>query len=67
MGERVTAAAGAVALLVPVPERLTVWGLPLALSAMLSVAVRVPLAEGLKVTLRVQLALAATELPQLLL
>ncbi len=61
-GERL--AAGAV--LAPVPERLTVWGLPLALSAMLSVAVPEPLAEGLKVTLIVQLAPAATELPQLL-
>jgi hypothetical protein len=51
---------------VPVPERLTVWGLPLALSAMLSVAARAPLAEGVKVTLIVQLAPAATELPQVL-
>jgi hypothetical protein len=62
VGERLTAAA----VLVPVPERLTVWGLPGALSAMLSVAVRAPLAEGVKVTLIVQLALAANELPQVL-
>ncbi len=51
---------------VPVPERLTAWGLPLALSATLSEAVQLPLAEGLKVTLIAQLAPAATELPQLL-
>ncbi len=57
-----TPAAGAV----PVPERLTAWGLPLALSAMLSEAVKLPLADGVKVTLIVQLAPAATELPQLL-
>ncbi len=62
VGERV---AGPVAA-VPVPERLTVWGLPLALSAMLSEAVQLPLADGVKVTLIVQLAPAATELPQLL-
>jgi hypothetical protein len=51
----------------PVPERLTAWGLPLALSVMLTEAVRLPLAEGVKVTLIVQLAPPATELPQLLL
>ena len=51
---------------VPVPERVTVCGLPLALSATLSVAERVPLAEGVKVTLVVQLPPAATELPQVL-
>ena len=60
-GERLTPAA---AVLAPVPERPTVWGLPLALSAMLSVAARAPLAEGLKVTLIVHLAPAATELSQ---
>ena len=59
-GERLTAGPG------PVPERLTVWGLPLALSAMLSAAVRAPLADGVKVTLIVQLAPATTELPQVL-
>ena len=62
VGERLTTAA----VLVPVPERLTVWGLPLALSAMLSAAVRAPLADGVKVTLIVQLAPATTELPQVL-
>ena len=51
---------------VPVPDRLTACGLPLALSVMLTEAVRLPLAEGLNVTLIVQLALAATELPQVL-
>jgi hypothetical protein len=55
-------AAGAV----PVPERPTVWGLPLALSLILTEAVRLPLAVGVKVTLIVQLAPAATELPQVL-
>ena len=61
-GERLTTGA----VLVPVPERLTVWGLPLALSAMLSAAVRAPLAEGVKMTLIEQLAPAATELLQVL-
>jgi hypothetical protein len=48
---------------VPVPVKLTVWGLPLALSAMLSAAERDPLAAGVKVTLIVHLPPAATELP----
>ena len=56
VGERLTRAA------VPVPERLTVCGLPLALSVMLSEAVRLPLAEGVNLTLIVQLAPAASEL-----
>jgi hypothetical protein len=47
-----------------VPERLTVCGLPLALSVMLSEAASAPAREGVKVTAIVQLALAATELPQ---
>ena len=51
---------------VPVPLRLALWGLPLALSVMLSEAARLPLAEGVKVTLMVQLPPAATELPQVL-
>ena len=51
---------------VPVPERLTDWGLPVALSAMARAAARLPAAEGVKVTLMVQLAPAASELPQLL-
>jgi hypothetical protein len=59
--ERLTAGA------VPVPERLTACGLPLALSVMLTEAARLPLAKGVKVTLIVQLPPAATELPQVLL
>ena len=59
-GERLTTGA------VPVPVRATVWGLPVALSVRESEAARLPLAEGVKVTLIVQLAPAATELPQLL-
>jgi len=65
VGERLTT--GAVAAVdVPVPERLTVCGLPLALSVMLTEAVRLPLAGGVKVTLIVQWAPAATELPHVL-
>ena len=67
VGERLTRAAAPVsAVCVPVPERLTVCGLPLALSVMITEAVRLPLAAGLKVTLIVQLAPAATELPHVL-
>ena len=51
---------------VPVPERLTVWGLPAELSARLSNAVRLPLAAGVKVKLNVQVDPAGSELPQLL-
>ena len=51
---------------VPVPERLADWGLPVALSVMARAAPRLPATEGVKVTLIVQLAPAATELPQLL-
>ena len=47
------------------PVRLTVCGLFVALSVTLSVAVRLPGAAGLNVTLIVQLPFAATELPQL--
>lgn len=50
----------------PVPLRATVCGLPLALSAIETDAVRVPLAAGLKMTLMVQLAPTATVLPQVL-
>jgi hypothetical protein len=49
---------------VPVPVKLTVCGLPAALSKMLTVAVRVPAAVGVNVMLIVQLPPAATELPQ---
>ena len=58
----VTPATGAL----PVPVRLTVCGLPLALSAMLTEAVRAPVAVGVNVTLIVQVPFAATELPQVL-
>ena len=51
---------------VPVPERLTDCGLPLALSVMLTEAVSLPVADGVKVTVIVQLAPAASELPQVL-
>ena len=50
----------------PVPLRLTVWGLLLALSASVSAPVRFPAAVGVKVTLIVQPAPAATEPAQLL-
>ena len=59
-GETLTADA------VPVPERGTVCGLPAALSATVRAAVRFPVAAGLKLTLIVQLAPAATLDPQLL-
>ena len=50
----------------PVPVKLTVCGLPLALSVMVRVPVRVPAAVGVKVTLMVQVALTARLVPQLL-
>ena len=48
------------------PVRLKVWGLPGALSLMLTLAVRTPFAVGVKVTLIWQLALLAKVVPQLL-
>ena len=54
VGESVTAGA------VPVPVAVSVCGLPAALSVMVSVALRAPAAVGLKVTLKVQLAPAAS-------
>lgn len=51
---------------VPVPVSDTVWGLPDALSVIVSDAARVPWARGLNVTLIVQFAPAATLDPQLL-
>ncbi len=61
VGERVTAGAvGAT----PVPVRLTLCGLPAALSVIDTVPVRVPVAVGVNVTLIVQLAAAATDAPQ---
>jgi hypothetical protein len=49
---------------VPIPTRLTFCGLPAALSVTLSIAVRVPDTVGLNSTLMLQLAPAASELPQ---
>jgi len=48
----------------PVPERLTVWGLVIALSATSSTAARAPFAVGLNVTLTVHFAPAAKVAPQ---
>ena len=59
VGERLAAAPAAA----PVPLRLIVWGLLEALSVTVTVPVRVPDAVGLKVTLMLQLAPAASELP----
>ena len=67
MDERLTE--GALPLLpeaVPVPVRVIDCGLPVALSVRARAAVRDPLAAGLKVTLIVHLAPAATLDPQLL-
>jgi hypothetical protein len=51
--------------LLPVPVRVTLCALP-ALSAIVSVPARLPVAVGVNATLRLQLAPAATEAPQLL-
>src|SRR3712207_1335237 len=48
----------------PVPPTVTRWGLPGALDAILIVAVRFPVAAGLKVNRIVQLAPAASVVPQ---
>jgi len=56
-----------VALLTPVPVRLTVCGLLLASSFTVTVPLRVPVVVGLKLTLMVQLAPGARLFPQLLL
>jgi hypothetical protein len=50
----------------PVPDRLIVCGLLLALSVMVIEPVRAPAAVGVKVTLIVQFPLAATLVPQVL-
>lgn len=60
-GERLMVVAGTI----PVPVRLTACGLPLALSVMVSEALREPAAEGVNVTIMVQLPPAPTPLPQL--
>jgi len=59
-GEKLAAGA------VPVPVRLTACGLPLALSAIVRVPLRAPLALGANVTLIAQLAPAPSDVPQLL-
>ena len=53
VGARVTAGTSA---FVPVPDRLTIWGLPVALSVMVIVPGWLPVAVGVKVTVMVQLA-----------
>lgn len=50
----------------PLPVRATVCGLPAALSVMVSVPVLLPRALGVIVTLMLQLAPAATEVPHVL-
>jgi hypothetical protein len=60
-GERLTSGVAT-----PVPVKLTDWVAGLALSVMVTAPVLVPVAVGLKVTLRVQLAPAATLEPQVL-
>jgi hypothetical protein len=60
-GERLTTGATT-----PVPVRLTVWVAGLALSVIVRTPVLVPVAVGLKVTLRVQLVLATRLEPQVL-
>jgi hypothetical protein len=50
----------------PVPVSVTVCGLPAALSVTVTLPVLIPVAVGSKVTLMVQLALAATLEPQVL-
>jgi hypothetical protein len=58
--------ADAVAALVPVPDRDTLWDELVALSLMMSVPVRVPAVVGVKVTLMVQVDPTASVLPQVL-
>ena len=50
----------------PVPVRLTVWGLPVALSVTVIVPGWLPVVVGVNVTLMVQLAPIPTEAPQVL-
>jgi len=51
----------------PVPDKVTVCGLPLALSVTVIVPDWLPVAVGVNVTLMVQFAPAATDVPQVLL
>ena len=60
VADRLTAGA------VPVPDKLAVWGLLLALSVTVRVAVRVPVVVGVKVTLIVQLDAAGILDPHVL-
>jgi len=53
-------------LVVPVPVKLTLWGLAGSESLMVTFADRVPLAVGVKVTLMAQFAPAAKLVPQVL-
>src|SRR5438477_6103097 len=62
-GDKLTAAGVAV---VPVPERLTLCGLPAALSVMVTAPARAPAAAGVKVMLMGHPAPAASEVPQVL-
>ena len=55
--------AGATAPVTPVPVRPNVCGLPLALSAKLSEALRIPIADGVNVTLTVQVPMGGTVAP----
>jgi len=50
----------------PLPDNDAVWGLFVALSVTVSVPVNIAVAVGVNVTLMVQWALAASELPQVL-
>jgi hypothetical protein len=58
------AASVKVAGLAPLPFSVTLWGERLALSAMLTAAVNVPVAVGVNVTETVQVALTASVAPQ---
>ena len=49
---------------VPVPLKPTTWGLPLALSVKFSEALRLPVAEGVNVTLTVQVLVGVTVAPE---
>jgi len=50
--------------LVPLPERLTVWGLLRALSVKFSEALRFPVADGVNVTLTAQVLVGVTVAPE---
>src|SRR5437879_11049277 len=62
VADKLTMGAGAA----PVPVRLMVCGLPAMLSVIVTAPVRMPVAVGVNVTLMVQLAPAATDVPQVL-